>query len=117
MTNYIDHITQKEVTALQNIYRGSMASGRFLNNIGKPNQWTITYAVPREAHYDIQEFQKGLRQRIVENLGTEKGVLLGALVADKDGKETITATLINEAFQRMNLLEEEVEKAGHAHER
>jgi hypothetical protein len=42
---------------------------------------------------------------------------LGALVADKDGKETITATLINEAFQRMNLLEEEVEKAGYSHER
>ena len=117
MTHFIDHITQKELSALQNIYRGSMASGRSVNISGKPDQWTITYAVPQEAHYDIQEFQKGLRQRIVENLGTEKGVLLGPLVADKDGKETITATLINEAFQRMNLLEEEVEKAAHAHER
>ena len=73
--------------------------------------------MPEEAHYDIQEFQKGLRQRIVENLGTEKGVLLGEVVADKDGKETITVTLINEAFESMNLLEEQVEKATHPHQR
>jgi hypothetical protein len=117
MANFVDHITQKEITALQNISRGSIASARTVNINGKPDQWTITYLVPEEAHHDIQEFQEGIRQRIFKNLGTEKGVFLGALAADENGKETITATFINEAFQRMNLLEEEVEKAANDHGR
>jgi hypothetical protein len=118
MGNHIDDITIKAVRKLEMMLEGSQTSSRFSNQKDSiPNQWQIIYSVPDAAHLDMEKFKAGLSDRIAKALGTERGVKLNEPVESSSGRQTIAATLTGDAFTAMDNLEEEVEKAAHAHER
>ncbi len=94
----------------ENITRGSVSQSRILNVPEKKDRWEIVYSVPEAAHHDIGQFGKKLRERISSALGTDHGITIGNVVTDDKGKGTITATLVDSAFQAMEIANNEFEE-------
>ena len=118
VTNFTQRhgLYHRETDALREIHEGSITSKRYSAFGGREDRWEITYGVPDIADENPEGFIEGLRKRIAQALTGEKtdssGISISNPEPGADGEYTVTATLTGSAFHRMNIIDDEAEKAN-----